>query len=198
MPSSFVFLEIKDAPAASLLSDLRSVFKRKESRSPIHITVRGPYKTTPTRDKLEHLWHVIEGEGLLLSGIGRFQLPDRGLVILRSHSKAIRKIWWKRDYHIIRYGFNPHVTLFEGPHDRAIEVEKFLRKERLELFCRKLSLTLYETRDDELFSEPTRTELFSTNTASVSPLINPYRWTPGLVDRARELTSRWTSDDVTL
>lgn len=189
MLSSFLFLEILDRPAVQMLNDLRAILKRKPSRSGIHITVRGPYKTPPSERILEDLWHTIAGERLLLNGIGKFEFPDRHIVYLRSHSRAIRRIWWKRDYPIIRYGFNPHISLFEGSPKQAEAVEAFLKGEGIELFCTRLALTLYQTSADDLFREPIRKELFSTGD-SETKLLDPYRFRPGILDRARTLSDR--------
>lgn len=192
--SSFVFVEIKDPPAVSLLTDLRSALKGRASKSPIHITVRGPYKHAPQRAKLEDIWHLLEGEGLLLSGIGRFEFPERDVVYLRSHSRAIRRIWWKRDFPIIRYGFNPHITLYEGPARLARQVEAFLKKERLEFYCRRLALSLYETSVEPSLLPAVRTELFSYDRGSGNTLIEPYRWDDGVVERAQALVQRLESE----
>lgn len=196
--SSFVFLEVLDPTAVNLLTNLRSILKGRESKSPIHITVRGPYKTPPSPKKLEHLWSLVQGEGLFLHGIGRFEFPDKHIVFIRSHSKAIRKIWWKRDFPIIHFGFNPHISLFEGTPKEAARVEKFLRNERIELFCRQLSLSLYERWQDDMFPSSTRSVVFESPPILNSVLQAPYRWKAGIEGRAVALINSFGQERVAL
>lgn len=198
MLTSFLFVEILDRPAIHMLNELRAIFRGRTSRSGIHITVRGPYKNPPSAKVVDKLWQQISGERLLLHGIGRFELPEKHIVFLRSHSRAIRRIWWKRDYPILRYGFNPHITLFEGPPDQAREVETFLKREQIELFCRRLALTLYQTHPGDLFDTPLVTELFSTGNADGGPLVNQYRFDPAILIRARALMERLVSTQLAI
>lgn len=172
----FLFVRIHDKPAINLLEEIRIKLKGKPSKSPIHITVRGPLKNRPTANKLESLWSILEGEGLLLHGIGRFEFSDREIVYIKSHSHAIRKIWWKRDYPIIRFGFNPHISLYEGPPIAARAVEEKLRSLRIELFCRELSLSLYSHTGDDLFPSTSTTEIHRSDPISGQVLVDPYRW----------------------
>ncbi|MDM0122633.1 2'-5' RNA ligase family protein [Variovorax arabinosiphilus] len=185
--STLIFLEIKDIQAVDLLTRVRSALLQRTSRSPIHITIRGPYKVPPPDQKLGDIWEIIEGEGVLLHGIGIFEFPDKHVVFLKSHSRAIRKIWWKRDYPIIRFGFNPHITLFEGSPSDAAAVARFLQREQIELFCREFSLSTYQSWQDDLFSSPTRTIVRSSPRKSNSVLSNPYRWKSGIEIRAQQL-----------
>jgi hypothetical protein len=189
----FVFLEILDAPAVDLLTKLRATLQGRESRSPIHITVRGPYKTPPSPEKLDEIWSIIKGEGLLLHGIGRFDFGEKHVVYLKSHSHAIRKIWSKRDYPIVHYGFNPHISLFEGPPEDAALVEQFLRREQILLFCRQLSLSLYQSAKDDLFSTPSRSVIYSMETISSSPLVDSYRWREGIEQRVLDLVRKFSA-----
>lgn len=187
MPSYFVFMEMHDPPAVALLQNLRAIFKGRESNSPIHITVRGPYKNPPQKEKLEGLWSMVEGEGLLLNGVGVFEFEDKHVVFIRSHSKAIRKIWWKRDFPIIKFGFNPHITLYEGSPANAKKVLQFLRAENVELYCRQLSLSVYESWKNDLFSSSTRTTVHQSPLVMNAVLVDPYRWKRGIEERAMAL-----------
>lgn len=189
MSSSFVFVQIHDEPAVDLLNSLREILKGRPSKSPIHITVRGPHKNTPTQRRLDSLWDTLEGEGLLIHGIGIFDFPEKSIVYIKSNSKAIRKIWWKRDYPIIRFGFNPHISLYEGSKQQAQIVAEFLRTQKIELYCRDLSLTLYQTFSDDLFDTPTNTLIHRSTHPTGRVLVEPYRWRKGILDRARLLSA---------
>lgn len=186
--STFVFLEIHDSLVVELLTDLRNIFYGKPSLSPIHVTVRGPYKSTPSEKAIEKLWSSIEGEGVLLNGIGNFEFGKKRFVYIHTKSKAIRKIWWKGDYPIFKYGFNPHITLYEGPTEIAKVIEAFLKKERLEFYCHNLSLRLYTSGQPDLFGDTNREVLVEHSIKSATyPLTHPYRWKEGIQDRAKEL-----------
>ncbi len=192
--SIFLFLEIQDPLVVELLSSLKSIFNSRPSFSPIHVTVRGPYKKIPDEEYLEKLWNIIDGEGVLLNGIRHFEFENKRYVYIQTHSKVIRKIWWKSDYPIIEYGFNPHITLFEGPIKVAEKIETFLKKERLEFYCHNLSLRLYTPGQSDLFGNSNREiylEHLTKNTNNI--LTQPYRWIEGIEDRAIELMSRINS-----
>lgn len=186
--SIFLFLEIQDPLVIELLTSLKSIFNEKPSLSPIHVTVRGPYKKLPEESYLEKLWETIEGEGVLLSGIRSFEFDTKKYIYIQTHSKAIRKIWWKSDYPIFEYGFNPHITLFEGPASTANKIEAFLKEERLEFYCHNLSLRLYKTGQADLFgnvSKEVHLEHLTKDKKSI--LTQPYRWEAGIEDRAKQL-----------
>ena len=170
-----------------MLTRLRAILRQRDSKSPIHITIQGPYKNPPSSSKLDSMWEILDGEGVLLNGIGKFEFPDKHIVYLRSHSRAIRKIWWKRDYPIIRYGFNPHITLFEGTPAEAVLVQEFLKNENIELYCRKFALSLHKTISDDLFPQSNREVIYSSLEIDRNPLIQPYRWRAGMEQRAEKL-----------
>ena len=186
--SIFLFLEIQDPLVVELLTNLKCTFSGKPSLSPVHVTVRGPYKKVPSEGYLEKLWETIEGEGVLLSGIRSFEFETKKYVYIQTHSKAIRKIWWKSDYPIFEHGFNPHITLYEGPASTANKIEAFLKEERLEFYCHNLSLRLYKTGQADLFGNTNReihVEHLTKDTKSI--LTQPYRWEVGIEYRAKQL-----------
>lgn len=186
--SIFVFLEIQDPPVIELLSSIRSIFSDKPNLSPLHVTVRGPYKTIPDEKNIEKLWAIIEGEGVLLSGIRSFAFKDKKYVYIQSQSKAIRKLWWKSDFPISKYGFNPHITLYEGPIEKANKIEQFLRSELLEFYCHDLSLRLYVSGQPDLFGNVFREVHLEHKTEQrFNILTKPYRWDSGIIERAQRI-----------
>ena len=188
--STFLFLEIQDPPVVELLSELRDIFSEKKKASPLHVTVRGPYKNIPDEKFLEQLWSTIEGEGILLSGIRSFEFNDKKYVYIQSLSKVIRKIWKKMDYPIYKYGFNPHITLYEGPIQKANKIESFLKEERLEFYCHDLSLRLYVIGQPDLFGSSHReVHIEHKSQYTFNTLTQPYRWKPGIIERAKELAA---------
>lgn len=172
-----------------LLTNLRSIFKGEASSSAIHITIRGPYEELPDAKQVSHFWDIIRTEGILLNGVSHFDFQDRRIVYLRASGKGIRKMWWKPDFPIQQYGFNPHITLYEGTESRAVAVERFLRRERLEFVCTDLSLRFHDTAQRDLLSQGDP-QLLET-IAPGSALIRSYRWKPGIEQRAVSLVKGW-------
>ena len=56
---------------------------------------------------------------LEIGGLGHFSNPGEQVVYLTVDSPQLRRIWWKPDYPIGEFGFNPHISLYRGP-DRAL------------------------------------------------------------------------------
>lgn len=62
------------------------------------------------------------------------------------------EIWWKPDFSIEKYGINPHITVFETEEKSiALQVERFLRAERIEISTFSIALTIYAQKQMELF-----------------------------------------------
>ena len=62
------------------------------------------------------------------------------------------QIWWKPDYPEIKFGINPHVTVFETESSQdAKAVETFLRAERIEIFTFGVQLSIHTSKQLNLF-----------------------------------------------
>ena len=148
----FLFLEFLDPEINGLLCGLRAAFSDEERYTNIHITVRGPYSKTISREKLKTFSTLPGNEPLLVHGIGMFQNQGNYVVYIRVWSKWLNKLWWKPDYPIEKYGFNPHISLYIGS-DRILaeEIENFLKKEDLKLLCRDFRIAPFTSRQTEMF-----------------------------------------------
>lgn len=121
-------LEVKDKKIQDLFVDLRSRFDRvgKVPSSP-HVTIRGPYKTRVSAFRSKRIWQMLSRDPeLRLSGVGRFELADCHVVYLSVQGEALRKVWWKPDFPINQFGFNPHITVFKGDRESADRVYEAL------------------------------------------------------------------------
>ncbi|MBK6639239.1 MAG: hypothetical protein IPG34_17230 [Rhodocyclaceae bacterium] len=185
----FLFLEIHDLPVVALLQQLRKTFKGHPSNSPIHITIRGPYLKMPDRIDIGNLWDAIRAHGILVNRVAHFELNDRRVIYLRATSDVIRELWHKPDYPIHAFGFNPHITLYEGPVKRAADVERFLRVERLEFLCTELSLRFRDTEQGDFLTTATANPGSPQDSNSV--LMSRYRWKDGIEHRAFRLVKEW-------
>lgn len=148
----FVFLEFTNPKLRNFLTDLRSVFYKKQFTSAVHITVRGPYEHPPNKDDLEPLLEKLQGYGLVISGTGIFETKQGYVVYLKVTSPIFEEIWWKPDFK--DEGVNPHITLYETRNiDHANKVERFLKSERIEISTFSFTLTAYTSKQGELFEE---------------------------------------------
>jgi 2'-5' RNA ligase len=80
---------------------------------------------------------------LRLSGVGRFELADCHVVYLSVQGEALRKVWWKPDFPINQFGFNPHITVFKGDKESADRVFDALTQ-----FSVECPIELFELRVD--------------------------------------------------
>ena len=71
-----------------------------------HITVRGPYQQ---RYNLRGMDRMIDGTEVFAHGVGSFFGYSQNTVFIKCHSEILRDVWQKTDY-----GFNPHVTIYDG------------------------------------------------------------------------------------
>lgn len=63
-----------------------------------------------------------------------FSNPNEFVVYLQVNSPRLRKVWWKPEYSIREYGFNPHLSLYRGPDANLARIlEQFLKHEELEI-----------------------------------------------------------------
>ena len=191
--SYFVFLEFTDARIRTFLTNLRDALQQRPTRKPVHITVRGPYESPPDSKRLSELRQAVRGLGVRIFGVGAFSSQTEHIVYLRAESTMFRRIWWKSDFPIGSHGMHPHVTIYESnAKAAATAVQKFLRAERIEVFTRDVELTVYQTRQGDLFDWR-----LSGNTSRARGLDHLSVTKPGLLTRARQLGERLTSDPPT-
>jgi len=148
----FVFLEFCDPKVRDFLTSLRDSLTGRSNEKSVHVTIRGPYETYPDPQMLGSLKESLQGFGVTISGTGTFSTKQGYAVFLRVMSPVFSEIWWKPDFNINEHGINPHVTVFETPIKMAAnKVEKFLRSERIQIFTLSVSITVYTSKQLELF-----------------------------------------------
>jgi 2'-5' RNA ligase len=152
MAKSFVFLEISDPEISALIYGIRAVAMTSPPKTAPHITVRGPYARPVSRKELLRYGRILSPHPVVLEGIGAFQSGDRTTVYMKVQHPYLRQIWWKPDYPIKEFGFNPHVTLYEGKDaDRAGRLQVFLRREDIKLLTSDFSVSPYVSDHKDLF-----------------------------------------------
>jgi hypothetical protein len=62
-------------------------------------------------------------------------------------------VWWKPDYPIERFGFEPHISVYRGG-DAAFAdaIAEFLERQRITLNCAEYRLVWHDTRQPNLFA----------------------------------------------
>jgi len=158
----FLFLEITNSEIINLITGVRAVATGRTSVGGVHVTIRGPYNREIPRKQIEQYDRQLKGHPLLLEGIGRFEVQGRHVVYMEVQHPGLRKIWWKPDFPVHEYGFNPHVTLYEGGNiDVADRLERFMKREGLKLLTWDFRVTAYVSDHRDFFKSPRDTaELF--------------------------------------
>lgn len=127
------------------------------SRHNVHITIRGPYSRAIPESQLARYHNVLRSDPIVLEGFGSFRVGARHVVYLKVQHPKLRKVWWKPDFPIKTFGFNPHITIFEGNDAaRAHAVLEFLQNERFSVLTWDFEVTARVSDHRDLFSEPLR------------------------------------------
>jgi hypothetical protein len=151
--SNFVFLVLQDSSVIGVLEFMRQTLGGTWSGPP-HVTLQGPLPEKVTSERIENIRKILRNDMVLLANPGYFETPGKAVFFYSATSPNMRKVWYKPDYPIEKYGFNPHVTLYEGPEiDRVRRAAEFLRREPVEMICRNFDITAYVSKQQEMFPE---------------------------------------------
>jgi hypothetical protein len=154
MAKFFVFLEITDPDVDALICGIRAMASSSPPKTAPHVTIRGPYNRPIPQPQLRRYEHLLLRDPVVLEGIGTFQVGERTTVYLKVQHPKLRQVWWKPDYPIGKFGFNPHVTLYEG-HDaqRARQLAEFLKREGLKLLTWSFSVSAHVSDHKDMFPQ---------------------------------------------
>lgn len=115
----FYVIYVQDEPYRTILNGIRALANPREKHS-VHLTVQGPFSRRRSYSKLSELNTHISGERIAVNSVGRFFGPGQNTVFLSCYSEKLPLIWRKT-----QYGYNPHLTLYDG--DRRDFAESMLR-----------------------------------------------------------------------
>jgi hypothetical protein len=154
MAATFLLLELLDPTVNAFLWTIREVLAgEKKVRTPIHITVRGPYEGDVPRSALASARDALQHDVLRIAGVGRFSNQEDQVVFFRVDSPNLRSVWWKPSFPIEQFGFAPHISVYRGNDaEFADRVQMFLEDEHVELFCAEHRLVWYESGQPNLLS----------------------------------------------
>jgi 2'-5' RNA ligase len=158
MAKSFVFLEIGDPEIDALISGIRTIATGKRPKAVPHVTLRGPYSKQVPAEQLDRYARILSSDPLVLNGIGSFSRPHHITVFVRVQHSKLQQVWWKPDFPPKKFGFNPHVTLYEGDDiARGQRLLDFLTSEDIKLLTWKYSIVPYVSDHKDLFTHASAT-----------------------------------------
>ena len=184
----FIFLEFLDTRVESTLRELRDALDpNSKSNSPIHITLRGPYRQEPDPQYLRQLSAHLRGQGVRIIGAGLFTTRSGYSVFLRAESSAFRELWWKPDFQTPIDKIQPHLTIFESNDKKqALLALNFLKASRISILTYSVQLSIFTTGQGDLFG----TRLVSDEPRAVVENRNIVAIDPEIIPAARELGVR--------
>ena len=149
----FIFLEFLDARVEATLRELRDALNpNSRSSSPVHITLRGPYRQEPDPQYMRQLSEHLKGRGVRIIGAGLFTTSFGYSVFLRAESSAFRNLWWKPDFQTPIEKIQPHLTLFEtADKTQALLAFNFLKASRISVLTYSVQLSIFTTGQKDLF-----------------------------------------------
>lgn len=103
---TFYVLYVPDGLIANCIDAIR-VLANPAEKHRAHITVRGPYQRAIS--SLDTINRGIEGSRIDIYRSENFFGSGQNTVYLACKSPQLEAVWYKRDY-----GFNPHITLYDG------------------------------------------------------------------------------------
>ena len=152
MAKFFIFLEITDPEINALIWAMTEIITGQAPRQPFHMTVRGPYDEPICMFTLKWCQDVMRYDVPKIGQVGRFRNPGEETVYLHVNSPNLRKIWWKREFSIGKFGFNPHISLYRGPDAQfADRIAAFLENEKITLLCAEYRFVPHVTKQLDLF-----------------------------------------------
>jgi hypothetical protein len=149
--SNFLFIVFRDPTAVGMLDFFYQALGGVGHLSP-HITIQGPFPGRVTRKQISEAEKSLRGDTMLIANPGYFENNGRVVFFYRVSSEHLKRTWNKPDYPIQSYGFNPHVTVYEGTElERVKRAIQFLKREPIEFLCRDFDVVPYVSKQTELF-----------------------------------------------
>ena len=105
---TFHVLYVPDGIVASCIDAIR-VLANPTEKHRAHITVGGPYSYQRSWNILHGFNRLIESSEVYVRGVDNFFDSNQNTVYLKCGSPLLKDVWYKPDY-----GFNPHITLYDG------------------------------------------------------------------------------------
>ncbi len=148
----FLFIVFNDPVVVGVLQFLSSVLSNGTQSTKPHLTIQGPFEEKVDLDRVNSVRRALKNDVMFIGNPGMFE-TDKGVALYLSvSSENLRKVWNKPDFPVEKYGFNPHITFYEGEEKRKAKAAfEFLRKNRVELLCRDFEVAQYVPKQIDMF-----------------------------------------------
>lgn len=146
-----LLLKIEDQEFNELFFGIQEIVNIKKSKLIPHVTLRGPYIHEPKNDQIQKIAEdILDGEPLKIEGAGIFNNNGTYYVYLKVNKSNLKKVFWKKDYPIKEYGFNPHITIYQGT-DKSLanKLLHFLDAQNFHFECKNITLSSYILGDKQ-------------------------------------------------
>jgi hypothetical protein len=153
----FLLLELVDPQINAFFSFLWSTLGEESKPKRAHITLRGPYKNIVPQKIFNTSKKLLQYDVLTIYSIGLFINDVEKVVYFKVKSPNLREAWWKPDYPIGKYGFEPHISVYRGTDEEfAKKIYSFLLNENIELLCAEHRIIINKVHEGSLFSQDYR------------------------------------------
>ncbi|HJP62585.1 MAG TPA: hypothetical protein VJ844_04045 [Mucilaginibacter sp.] len=138
-------IKIEDKKISSILNFIKYLCA-PNSKTEVHLSIRGPYKSKLENNKVDELNRIIKDSLIKVNEIGNFFMYGQNTVYLKCLGSTIVKVWKKT-----HYGYNPHLTLYDGADSNfAHALFEMLNILRINFTFKSSGLILYDT--DKLYA----------------------------------------------
>lgn len=146
-----LLLKIEDQEFNELFFGIQEILNIQKSKLIPHVTLRGPYIHEPRNEEIKKIeTYIIDGEPLKVNGAGLFNNNETYFVYLKASKSNLKKASWKKDYPIKEYGFNPHITIYQGKDENlANKLLNFLNAQDFKFECKNISLYAHTLSDKQ-------------------------------------------------
>jgi hypothetical protein len=141
--AKFLILSVKDRELNKAIIDIRKETKLSAPRKNCHITLRGPYKTAPSKNIVEKVKAEVLNDTIVISGVritkNACVSEDYYIVYLPVYSSQIDKFIYKPDFNFVF----PHITVYAGTnYSIALDVYEACKKRNIWFRIKPKSCTL--------------------------------------------------------
>lgn len=148
----YLFIVFNDPIVVGALQFLRSCMNNGRAGAKPHLTIQGPFEEKVELARVRSVKKVLENDVIFIGNPGVFDTPNGKALYLSVSSPSLRRVWNKPDYPVEKYGFNPHITLYEGSDVSMVSAaHAFLKKNRMELLCRDFEVVQYVPKQADMF-----------------------------------------------
>lgn len=150
--SNFLFIVFNDPVVVGVVDFLMSAMSGDKRRSAPHLTIQGPFDEKISIEKISSIKRRLSNDVLFIGNPGLFETANGVALYLGISSDNLRRVWFKPDYPIDKFGFNPHLTIYEGvDRVKAKKALDFLKRNRVELLCRDFDIVPYVPKQSDMF-----------------------------------------------